>query len=214
MADNASAAITFNTLSATVFLNTTARATLTIPGLRLSCSLGFINNRLAHATLSLPPLTLSGGAGQNGISGTISWWPGAFASGTFTTSTLVAQTLGPQLASAYANGIRAANMANQMGLPLVVPASTTVSSYLVPTMGWQRVDVGILSTQSGNLIINKYADSGGQFLVASVTTAMSASVALNVDTGGSTMSAFNITASNSSGTTATISKLAVILSPV
>jgi hypothetical protein len=95
-----------------------------------------------------------------------------------------------------------------------VPASGNVQSSLIETDGWPKVAIGVTSTQAGQVSVQRYLDDAGTVPQgAAVTASLTANTAAVVNvTDGNPFAAIQITITNTSGSTATLSNLAVLLS--
>lgn len=105
--------------------------------------------------------------------------------------------------------------AAQMALALSVPASGgSVQSALLQMNGWQRFSIGLTSSQAGTLSVQRYLDVAGTIPQgAAVTAALTAATAAVVNAGSdlAPCASVQVTVSNSSGSTATLSNVGAIL---
>lgn len=100
-----------------------------------------------------------------------------------------------------------------LNIPNTIPGNSTISSNILPTLGWEQVNLGVQSSQAGSLIISRYADTGGNFLVSTTTAAMIANTLCNLNSTGSVLGAFSFTISNTNSSAAVVSKLSAIVAP-
>ncbi|MDR3450726.1 MAG: hypothetical protein P4M15_13455 [Alphaproteobacteria bacterium] len=98
-------------------------------------------------------------------------------------------------------------------LPGTVAASSSVSTSLIRTDGFALISAGLTMTQNGNCSVQRFLDDGGtQPQGAPVTAAVLANVAANLDIlDGKPFSSFQLTVTNITGSTATISGFALLL---
>jgi hypothetical protein len=98
-------------------------------------------------------------------------------------------------------------------LPATVGASSSATSSLIVTEGYGLISVGLTSSQNGTLSVQRYLDAGGTVVQgASQQVALTANAAANLDvTDGKPFAAFKVTVTNSGGSTATLSNLAILV---
>ncbi len=98
-------------------------------------------------------------------------------------------------------------------LPATMNASSSVQSSLIVTEGYTLISVGITLTQNGTLSVQRYLDAGGTVLQGNaVSIPLVANTAANLDVlDGKPFASFQVTVTNSSGTSASLSALAILL---
>jgi hypothetical protein len=98
------------------------------------------------------------------------------------------------------------------GLASTIAASGSITSNLLFAEGYKALAVGATSTQNGQIQVQRYLDDGG--LVAQgapVTSALSANTpgVVNI-TDGQPFSSYKVTITNTGGSTATLSNVAIL----
>lgn len=103
--------------------------------------------------------------------------------------------------------------ASAHNLPSTISANSTVQSSLIVTEGFTLISSGIKSTQAGTMSIQRYLDAGGTVPQgAAVAVNLTANTAANLDVlDGKPFASFQLTVTNSSGSTATLSNFALLL---
>ena len=100
------------------------------------------------------------------------------------------------------------------GIAGPIAASGNVKSNVIRTLGWQKGGIGLVSTQAGQISIQRYLDQAGTILVgAAITQALTANTAASATwSDGLPCGSVQITVTNSSGSTAaTLSSITVLL---
>lgn len=97
-------------------------------------------------------------------------------------------------------------------LPGTVPASGNIQSSLILTEGFSLISIGITASQAGTLSIQRYLDAGGTVVQGAASQiTLNANAPANLDImDGKPFAAFSVTITNSSGSTSTISNLAIL----
>jgi hypothetical protein len=97
-------------------------------------------------------------------------------------------------------------------LASTIAASGNTLSNLIVTDGYKTLSVGVTSTQTGQISVQRYLDDAGTVKQgAAVTAALTANTAgvCNV-TDGNPFSSYTVTITNTGGSTATLSNLAIL----
>lgn len=118
------------------------------------------------------------------------------------------KSTGPGLQFDVPASIHGINVAN------TVAASGQVQSAIIETDGWPRAVIGVESTEAGQLSVQLYVDDAATIPQgAAITAALTANtVAVANVPNTNPFASVVITITNSSGTPATLSRLAVLLS--
>ena len=100
-----------------------------------------------------------------------------------------------------------------LNLPANIAASGTWTSNLITSDGYQKIAAGLTSTQNGSLSINRNLDDAGTIPQVAVNpTAVSANVAAAINAAdGLPFATFTISLTNTGGSPATVSKVAVLM---
>lgn len=99
------------------------------------------------------------------------------------------------------------------GLASTVAASGNTTSNLIPSDGFQIGAVGVTSSQAGQIIVQRYLDDAGQVKQgAALTASLVANTAqvLNI-TDGNPFASFTVEITNTGGSTANLTNLAILL---
>jgi len=99
------------------------------------------------------------------------------------------------------------------GLPATIPGSGTVTSNLIVGDGYQKIAAGLKSSQAGSLSILRFLDEAGTVPQTAFTpTTLSANTAAqNNVNDGLPFASFQVQITNSSGTPANLTNLAILL---
>lgn len=102
-----------------------------------------------------------------------------------------------------------------IAMPTTATASATVTSAVIPTVGFTRIAVGLTSSHAGTLSVQRYVDAAGTTpLGTAVTVALVAATPNSVGiSDGVPSGALIVSFINSAGGTATLSGAAVLLAP-
>ncbi len=100
-----------------------------------------------------------------------------------------------------------------LNLAASIPASGNVSSAVIPSYGWQKLAVGLQSTQAGQLTVQRYLDDAGTIVQSAALTApLTANTAAVVNiTDGVPFRSFKVTVSNTGASAAAVSGVAALL---
>jgi hypothetical protein len=104
--------------------------------------------------------------------------------------------------------------ASVIALAASVPESGNVTSGIIDSTGFQNLTVGLISSQAGELTVQRYADTAGLIPVgAAITASLSAATAAAVYANDDIpWQSFTINVTNTSGSTAAnITDLTVVL---
>ncbi len=103
--------------------------------------------------------------------------------------------------------------ASDIGLAAVAGAGATINSNVIPSYGWQKGGVGMLSDQAVTLTVQRYLDAAGQIPVgAAITGNLSANVAGSVSwSDGIPYGSFQVSVHNAGGTPANLSKVLALV---
>jgi hypothetical protein len=98
-------------------------------------------------------------------------------------------------------------------LPSSIAANGSVQSSLIVTEGFSLISAGITASQNGTLSIQRYQDAGGTVAQgAPVQVTLTAATAANLDVlDGKPFASFQITVTNSAGSTSTLTNFALLL---
>lgn len=98
-------------------------------------------------------------------------------------------------------------------LPASIAANSSAQTSLIVTEGFMLISAGIKTTQAGTMSIQRYLDAGGTVPQgAAVSINLASNTFINLDiTDGKPFASFQLTVSNSSGSTSTISNFALLL---
>jgi hypothetical protein len=122
-----------------------------------------------------------------------------------------ASDLRRQLGASAVNII--ADISSDLCVPATLAATSSWSSPIIPSAGMTHISFAGKLTQNGNAIINRYADTTGNLLVASTTANVTANAVFQCDVSSTVLfQAFNITMSNSGSSVATVSSYIGLLS--
>lgn len=130
-----------------------------------------------------------------------------------------AQCVGSQGATVAPTGgsacssIAGASVTPPGGFPSTIAGSGSWQSGVLAMAGYRGIAAAVTSTQAGSISIQRYADSAGQIAIgAAISQALAASTAATVSVNdGLPALYFQVTISNSSGSTATISGAAIVM---
>ncbi len=115
----------------------------------------------------------------------------------------------------YANwAVRQAPVpATTHNLPSSIPASGSVQSSLIVTEGFSLISVGVTASQNGTMSIQRYLDAGGTVMQGPpVQVSLTAGIAANLDVlDGKPYASFQITITNSAGSTSNLTNFALLL---
>ncbi len=100
-----------------------------------------------------------------------------------------------------------------LSLAVSVPSAGSVQSAILGSYGWQKGSVGVKSTQAGTLSVQRFLDAAGAIPIgAPISAVLIGGTANSVSwTDGIPYASFKITVSNSGGSAATLSNVAVLL---
>lgn len=100
-----------------------------------------------------------------------------------------------------------------LGLNAVVPASGQLQSAVLPSGGYQKIAVGLTSSQTGNLTLQRFLDAAGAVKQgAAITAALTAATAAVVNANdGLPFASYQVTVSNTGGSNANLTGVGGIL---
>lgn len=109
--------------------------------------------------------------------------------------------------------VQATLTATQIGLASSIGGTTNINSNVIVTNGYKAFAVSVTSTQAGTLTIKRYIDAAGTLAYSTdITASITAStLAIATANDGKPFQSIKINISNSSGTTATLSTVMVLL---
>jgi hypothetical protein len=116
------------------------------------------------------------------------------------------QTLGDQGIQTNAGGsMQAFVPVSVHALPATVAASGNVTSNLIFSDGMKTAAIGVTSSQTGNITVQRYLDDAGTIKQGAALTA-----ALNI-TDGNPFASFTVNISNTGGSTANLTNVGILL---
>jgi len=103
--------------------------------------------------------------------------------------------------------------AAQLGLGTSIDASGNVQSAVIPSNGFLAFALGLTSSQTGQISIQRFLDAAGTIAQgAAITASLTAATAAvaNVTNDGKPFASLQITVTNTGGSTATLSAIAAL----